>query len=98
MIYITNEYGHYFVISDKAWAHFDRDYLLRAGCEIHSTKAEMYEAVCQSFSLTIDEVEGSEIFIKLNAGGTITESCSSGVVTDVEEDDDINDWLVAYTL
>lgn len=98
MIYISNEFGHYFVITPEAWQQFDLDYLQRAGCDIHLSKNEMYEAVVVSNGLTsVDEVEGNEITISVNAKGELVETCSRGIQMNVG-DSRPDEWLSGYQL
>ncbi|MFS1436146.1 hypothetical protein [Vibrio lentus] len=99
MIYLINEHGHYFQVTKEAWNKFDSDYLLRAGCDIYSTKQSMYDAYMKSTGFALDEIEGSEIEITLNEQDELIERDDRGIYTLIEEDDDdYNDWLAAYKL
>ena len=96
MIYLVNEYGHYFEISAKAWEVFDSDYLQRARCDVYTSKSSMYEAYMKSTGLQLDEIEGNEIEIDVNEKNELIESSHS--TTTIIEDEEYDDWLAAYQL
>ncbi|ELP6118987.1 TPA: hypothetical protein I7730_16155 [Vibrio vulnificus] len=96
MLYINNEYGQLFSITDEAWDLFDSYYIERAGCDIHLTKEAMFQQVATMTNhCDIDDFESKIIAIKLNDEGNLIEVNSSGIESQVF-DDYPDDWLAAY--
>lgn len=99
MIYLTNKNKHYFAISNDAWLCFNSDYLLRAGCDIHATKEEMYTHLVNKYGYSLDQLEGNEISIFLNDKNELVESIGVNMLSFVaEEAEDYDDWLVTFSL
>lgn len=91
MLYVVNSQNHYFVVEDESL----KDELAAKGCTILPDLQSMYEHVAKAGGLDVEEVEGSEYYVK---EGRLIDDRGMSYDRDDEDEVSIVDVVVNFTL